>query len=456
MEFFPYQKEGAEFLASRKRALLADEMGLGKSAQAILACDLVQARSVIVLCPAVVRVNWAREFDRFGFYPRPVSVMLTGKDKAEPNGVTVCSYDLVVSSARVRKQLNFNHDALILDEAHFLKSRTAKRTRLVLGRTCDGTGGLAGLSRATWFLSGTPMPNYPDELWPMLRLMGAWTSGYWDFVKRFCTTMDTDWGVKVTGAKDIPSLKRLMEAHMKRRRKAQVLTDLPPIRMSDVAIEPAEVDLQLYFTQQWLTGQWSQLQADLKSQAELLKATLKGISVTEDKLKALEAIAKSTSTLRRYTGLSKVAPAVEYLSQELDENPEKKLVVFAIHRDVLMGLRDALVKRGYGPVLIFGGTDPKKREAVLDRFKNRPSCRVFIGQVQAAGTGITLTNASDVVFVEADWVPANNAQAMMRVHRIGQENKVTVRFLSVANSIDEQVQTLLRRKTKAIVELFGA
>ena len=146
MNLFPYQIEGAAFLAARKYALLADEMGLGKSGQAVAACDRGNAKRILVLCPASVRYNWDREFGRFSPRGRPSALLLTGKDPICPDGVTVCSYDLLRVKAVHKLLMAQTWDVLILDEVHYLKSKLAARTRAVFGPTLDGRNGLAGQS----------------------------------------------------------------------------------------------------------------------------------------------------------------------------------------------------------------------------------------------------------------------------------------------------------------------
>jgi SWI/SNF-related matrix-associated actin-dependent regulator 1 of chromatin subfamily A len=126
-------------------------------------------------------------------------------------------------------------------------------------------------------------------------------------------------------------------------------------------------------------------------------------------------------------------------------------VLFAHHREVIEGLQAGLS----GHVSITGQTPASSRGFIVDTFQNDPHARVFIGQIQAAGTGITLTAASDVLFVESSWVPAENQQAAMRIHRIGQKNACLIRFATLAGSIDEQIQKAVARKTADITALLG-
>ena len=156
------------------------------------------------------------------------------------------------------------------------------------------------------------------------------------------------------------------------------------------------------------------------------------------------------STYRRLSGEIKTESAIEWLKGELDSGLEK-VVVFAHHIGVIQELQAAL--SDYGAIAITGDVSADDRQECVDWFQNDSDTRVIIGQLTAASTGITLTAASDVVFVEADWVPGTNKQASDRVHRIGQTKPVLVRYLSMEGSIDEMVTEAILRKTQMIREL---
>jgi SNF2 family DNA or RNA helicase len=147
-----------------------------------------------------------------------------------------------------------------------------------------------------------------------------------------------------------------------------------------------------------------------------------------------------------------VKAVTELISSELDAGLYKKIVLFCVHRDVIEGLRTSLSK--YGVVTLYGGTDPGTKMRNVDKFQTRIKPRVFIGNIAAAGTNITLTAAHHVTFVEQDFVPGNNAQAAMRVHRIGQKDPVTVRFISLNNPMDQKITHILKKKTKELTEIF--
>ncbi len=422
-ELYPYQRAGAAWLAERPRALLADEMGLGKSAQAIAACDATGAQEVLVICPASVIETWKREFRKFsrmGIVPQCTSY----------EGAT--KYD---STSKSDKRF----DILILDECHYLKTPTSKRTRAVFGEKCDGVGGLIERADRVICLSGTPMPNNPAELWPALRALAPETitnskSGkpysYWQFVSKYCRTVDKGFGQQIVGAKNHDKLAEAIKPFVLRRLKAEVLKDLPPIRFDTLHMEgriPPEL---------------------LGPEADMIRAALES-----DGVEGLRSLTPYVATLRRLTGLAKAWPAAEWVKTWL-ECCDDKIVIFAHHQEVIQAIHDKVKSTDYLTVFLTGATAPLNRMKAIDAFQNNPRCRIFLGQIQAAGTGITLTAASDVLFVESSWVPAENQQAAMRVHRIGQKNACLIRFATLAGSIDEQIQRAVARKTADISQVL--
>lgn len=446
---FPYQRIGGDFLAGRAQALLADDMGLGKSCQAVLGCDLVGARNILVFCPASVRVNWEREFHRFSPLDRDCVVLMSGKDAPDAS-VVVCSYDLLANEKLLKKLLARQWDVMVLDEAHYLKERTTMRTKAVYGK-------LARHCAHVWRLSGTPAPNNASELWTHLKSAGIVTEPYWDFVYRYCSGFDSNFGFKITGHKNTDDLKQLLSQFMLRRKKEEVMTELPPITFQEVTVERSAVELDPVFYEQTRGKTTQQFHEELKNSDQTLRNALKALSDSkysnsDDKARVLEGMAGSMVTLRRYIGMAKLPKVCEILTHELDMDLIDKIVIFAIHRDVIEYTRQKLAR--FGAVTLYGGTAPLQRQKNIDKFQKDKKTRVFIGNVLAAGTGITLTAAHEVAFMEADWVPANNAQAAMRCHRIGQTEAVRVRFFSCAGSVDEEVMSTLRRKTAELAKIF--
>lgn len=444
----PYQEIGAAWLAGKTQALLADEMGLGKSCQAIRAADLCGAKSILVLCPAAARINWSREFWRFSPLDRPTSVIITGKSKIDTSGVTIASYD-ILSNASVRETLlSTDWDVLILDEAHYLKERSSKRAKAVYG-TSRANRGLLGRTKYCWRLTGTPMPNNASELWTHLKSAGIVAEPFWDFVFRFCKGFDTgDFGYKITGSKNEEELKQLLSGFMLRRTVAEVLPEMPPVFIRQYSVQKSEIDLTTYFAKELEEVGESAFTKRLRQQG----VDLVGKINTIDPLAVLESHARSLITLRRYVSLAKLPAALELLKEKLDADPTKKIVVFGVFKSTILTGLDVLA--AYGAVALFGETPPEQRQRNIDRFQTDPNCRVFLGNITAAGTAITLTAADEVVFIDASWVPADNQQALKRVHRIGQSQPVLVTFISCADSVDEAVMKAVAEKTTAIEKIL--
>lgn len=437
------------------QALLADEMGLGKSAQVIIGCDLVGAFNILIVCPAAVRINWDREFYRFSPMDRPCVILATGKDKPA-RGVNIVSYDLIASNEKMRKMLMaMQWDVLVMDEAHYCKERSAKRTKALYGH--NKNPGIMHSAKRCWRLSGTPAPNNASELYTHMKSAGIEKRPYWDFVYDFCSGFDSDYGYKITGHKNTTKMRSLLALFMLRRKKDEVMTQLPPIVFANVTVERSEVELDPWFYENWKPIGVPAFLENMKNIDSTLKAGLNALKTghhhtSEDSLRLLEAHSKSTSTLRRYIGLAKLPRVLEMLDEDLASGAIDKLVIFAIHQQVIEQTRTAF--RKYGAVTLYGNTPTAKRQLNIDKFQNDPKCRVFIGNIGAAGTGITLTRAHEVAFIEADWVPANNAQAAMRCHRVGQTKPVRVRFFSCAGSVDEDVMRVVVHKTREIAKII--
>lgn len=451
---FEYQREGVDWLKGRSLGLLADEMGLGKSAQTIAAADAVGAKRILVICPAVARVNWDREFKRWSPSPPPFSILFKLSDIPPPLSSAICSFDYAAENADLLGG-GGRWDLLIIDEVHFLKSAFAKRTKKIFGR-----GGIVHSAKRTWILSGTPAPNgLASELWIIFYLFGVTKLKYDAFIEEFCHMFNGPRGPVVTGTKKekISALKELLKKCMLRRKKMDVLKQLPPISFHDVTVEAGPVDLAIqasFAEYMYPTDNSAKLMKVIGEEEKALEAAVFLKATNNDRMKMMEGMAKSVATLRRYVGLQKVPAVVEMVKGELSLGLYEKIVIFAVHRDVIESLRRDL--HVFGAVTLYGGTALETRQKNIDRFQKHPKCQVFIGNIAAAGTNITLTAAHQCLVVEADWVPGNNAQAVMRLHRIGQLEHVTVRFVSLSHPVDERVTEVLRRKTKDIMEIFDA
>lgn len=430
MNLYPYQEAGVQWLMRTPRGGLFDDQGLGKTVQAIIAADRLDLRRILVVAPSAVLFNWKREFQKWS-PRRKVDVVTHGRAKLTDGPiVTVLSHALLLNEGIVEQLRGF--DLVVLDEAHFFRNPTAKRTRaFFLGREA-----VARRAPRSWLLTGTPMPNNPTELWSMLagiaptRLAheGRMLS-YAQWRDRYCVLAPTGYGRgwKIVGAQNTKELKQRLDGFALRRLKSEVL-DLPPIRFTTVGVDHEGM---------------------LVDGGEF-EATARGLS-PED---ALEAVAReeSFSTWRRVCGVAKAAPAAELIANDL-EGGVAKAVVVCHHKEVMDHLAQKL--NDYGVVQIRGGMSPAARDANVQSFQTEPTVRVVIVQIIAGGIGVTLTAASDVYFAEQSFVPGDNAQAADRCHRIGQKNPVLVRFLFLAGSVDEVLVDILARKTQMVRAVLG-
>jgi SNF2 family DNA or RNA helicase len=420
---FDYQKVGADFLCKNPAAFLADEQGLGKTLQVIAACDILGLTKVVVICPAIAKINWRREFERWGTVEREVKVF---------------SYDKITQSKEVRNEIaKFEPDVLVLDEAHYLKNRTAKRTKYLYGQYCRGDG-LVKFADRVWLLSGTPLPSNVSDFWTHLKAIWKYPLNFTDFTTYFCKTWCGSFGLQILGNKTerMAEFKTVLKAIMLRRKSEVVLKDLPPIWWQDTSIE---------------VNNWSDTKhIEDPREKEAVDAILANALTNEDLSEKIDGIAPHIASLRRLTGVAKAAPIATQIAGELADDAYDKIVIFAYHTDAIQTLYDKL--KDFSPVVVAGGMPTADRQAAIDNFQTDPKVRVFIGQITACSTAITLTAANQVAFVEMDWLNSTNAQAAKRCHRIGQLKPVIVRVFSLANSVDEHVNKILARKARMISE----
>jgi SWI/SNF-related matrix-associated actin-dependent regulator 1 of chromatin subfamily A len=424
-----YQSLGAKFLSERRAALLADEPRVGKTAQAVIAADLVGAQSVLVLCPASAVPGWQREFDRFLECP--------------PN-VTVLSYDKAIRTVTTLVEHGagdnfFRFDVLILDEAHYLKNPKAKRTQLVFGPKCDGVGGLAGLAKHVYALTGTPMPKDASELWPMFRALAperienpktGKPYNFWQFTMKYCKVKNNGFGMQIVGTKNHDELRAKLDGFMLRRSLADVAPEMPVMQYDTLPVE-------------------AKFPSGLSDEIDIAKKALE-----EGGLEGLNAVAPHVATLRRMTGIAKVRPVVDWVKTHF-ECGGGKLVIFAHHKAVLDGLDDELADAGHMAARVDGGTLPKTREDMVRDFQTTKKFDVFLGQLQAAGTAIRLDAADQVLFVEASWVPSDNFQASQRVLDVTKTVGCLARFVSISGSLDDSIMRVVARRTEDISKILS-
>lgn len=449
-ELYPYQRAGAQWLASKDTALLADGPGLGKSFQSIAAADEIKAKSILVLTPGIARENWLREWQKWSIYRRRIGIVESSAKGVPATDVVIASYSILTRRPILAALLARKYDILICDESHFLKNRQAVRTKAVYGAKCDRSKGLASAAKRVWLLSGTPFPNNLSEAWTSARalfpsaVMGVERFTSW--TDKFCVMDST--GVRVVNSKNLNEFVERMKPYTLRRRMEDVLPDLPPIRFTQVVVSPDKLPPK---SQEEKDGE-----AVVKAAiAQRLQQEGRFSELTEEDIKAVQyQMGMHLGTIRRWTGIAKAHAIAQLLNEDFNGGLDK-VVVFACHRQVF----DVLLKEIPGSKAIHGGTPMRERDRLIDVFQGKipgESIKALIVHLDIAATAITLTAASNVIFAEISWTPSHMQQAAKRCHRIGQTRPVLVRFISLRDSIDEAVANVVSRKTYSLNRLEAA
>lgn len=396
-EFKAYQTAAVEYLrpvlAEHGNGILALDMRMGKSAVALM---LVGKRALIV-SPVISKYPWLREVQRW----RPdlagsvqmIEDRSTVIDKAKQ--VHILPYSLLAEYGKAKALPR--PDTLIIDEFRYLKNESAIRSQAGYA--------LAGkVDRVLW-LDGTPMPNRPVELWPVLKHIGVFKNKN-HFTGHYCGGFYGPWGYDDSGASNLDELAEKLAPYMFRR------------------------------TKEDLRGEWAEVMPPLVIELDLPVDEREKQFKAEDIIKNPHAIAfEAMSEIRKENGLRKIPLAVEHIKAVLDV--ERKVIVFGWHQEVLEEVERQLYD--YDPVLVHGGHSAVNRDAKARIFQEQDNCRVFIGNYIAAGSSLTLDAASYVIFVEADWVPGNNDQAIARASGHGQRDPVRVDILTIHQSIDSHI-----------------
>ena len=453
LEYMPFQKVAISFALDRKNVLLSDEMGLGKSIETIgIINSDPSINTVLIICPNTLKLNWQRELERWLARKFDVRIAYSQDFPNQFNsrrGVLIINYDIV---KKFTAQLHSREwDCLVLDESHYVKSERSQRTRAILGH---GKSELPIKAKRKLFLTGTPIPNRPVEGWTSFHALDPKTfPDWWHYAQRYCAAHNNGWGLDVSGAAHLDELQmKLRSSIMVRRKKEDVLKELPDKRRAVVEIPPEGASHVVSSEARAMASSAAYL-AELKAAVELAKA--EGKEAYENAVHKLRDAIRVTfdelAKLRHDTAVAKVPFVISFLEDMLEE--QEKVVLFAWHHDVINPIVEHF---GNKAVRLTGEDKLTDRQEAVDRFQNDPSCRLFVGSITAAGVGLTLTAASNVVFAELDWVPGNMTQAESRLHRIGQKDSVLVQHLVFDGSIDAKMAKKLVAKQKAIDQALDA
>ena len=432
LALFPFQREGVAWLAGRSAALLADPMGLGKTVQTL--CAMPDGAPVLVVAPAVAKGVWKREAARFRPDIRVTVLSGRGSFRWPTAGeMVVVNFDIL--PAVVEDGKGFKLDTtipappagcvLVVDEAHTIKNGKAKRTRAL--RAISDAVRVDQTSRV-WLLTATPMLNRPTELYSVLRAAGLERQafGTWEqFVRLFGGQTDR-WGAMTWGSPDASVPERLARVSLRRDR-AAVLTQLPPKTWREISVEIGGAAKRVCDTM-------------------LKELTAAGIDISSKdflaNINSSQVLFQRMSGVRASLAQAKISTLVELV--ENFEEQDEPVVVFSAHRDPidLLGQRE-------GWATITGDTPNEMRSEIEAAFQ-RGELRGVAATIQAGGVAITLTRASQAIFVDRAWTPALNAQAEDRIYRIGQTRGCVITTLVGDHVLEERMTALLSEKSTII------
>lgn len=517
LSYLGYQKAGILYMSKREGTLLGDEQGLGKSIEVLGVINLDRTiQSVLIICPASLRINWKRESQKW-LVPdgRQWLIHIVDEDKAIPDraNLVIVHYNRITIGFKkchgkcegkkrepltcprckgtglgarqpllcdlcqgkksifcttcngkgrlaatnikvVESIMKKKWDLVAADEAHFLKNIDAKRSKAVLGDRMKRKPGIADLGNRRIFMTGTPIPNRPIEIWPIVSALSPDDFGnFRQFARRYCAGHEeyvtkTKKIFKFDGASNLEELQeRLRATCMLRRLKADVLKELPPKRRQIIALPPSDEAKQLIAEE---LDTWEQKFGD---ELALIRESMALAKESDDentygaavsKLQYIQRVAfVEMAAMRKRVALIKVPEVISHL-QSLFEEGVKKIVCFAHHKDVIEKIYAKFEKVA---VRAYGDIDQKTRQKAVDDFQNLNSgVKLFIGGITAVGVGITLTASSHVVFAEPDWTPGSINQAEDRCHRIGQVNSVLIQHLVLDGSLDARMVQMVVEK----------
>lgn len=423
----PYQIEGARFLRDRKYALLGDACGVGKTGQAIMALPKISG-NILIVCPASVKNQWRQAFIDWRNWSAQVIESSKWRLDSWGSSIHIVNYDLLIRESIFRQLLTQRWLCIIFDEAHKLKSLTAKRTKAALSQK-----GLFSRTDRIWFLTGTPVKNRTIDLYPILRscapeVLGSYKS-FLKFAYRYCGAYTGRFGLDTSGASHTEELCERLKGFMLRREKRDVLTQLPPRVISKVDLECTPA---------------------VKKIIELEEvATIEKAGDNDPANFKLGEIARIRKAIAKY----KVPISVEYIKDLLEE--EDKIVVFYYHKEVLGELRRAFKEVPH--VFVDGSVAPHRRKGLVAEFADRKDCRVFFGQMEACGEGIDglQTACSCCVFVEPSWSHTDLEQCIGRLERSGQRSDINVHILTIKDTLEARMMEVVAMKLNVDKKLYN-
>jgi len=443
LALYPYQREAVDFMKEHPRCINASQMGLGKTIEALKLCQELDLQHVLIVCPKTLISEWFWQTEVIcnegALTPHENSHYehrLSGLNLKGPRFVIV-NYDLLSNRQCWSELVSVKWDCIILDECHKIKNHKIKRTKAMYLLTPN--------TPRVVLMSGTPMQNSPDDLFPLMHIIdSSLYRSYPTWVECFCETRvvklpNGKQFRQITGAKNQETLRQILAHHMIRHTKKENLKDLPDKQYRTIPVSLGSERTQYNTMEEQLfalldSGELVTAPAVIAQLTRLRQICLEPNLLAEEK----------TST-----------PSNKTLTvMELVEDTDEKFVIFSYFAQYIRVLEQELQKRDIPYVTIVGSQKPSERLHAIQAFQEGKA-RICLGTIGAMGLGITLTAASTVIFCDLFWNPAVNEQAEDRLHRIGQKNAVTVVDLYCKGTIEDAVHRTVRRKEKMFSEIIG-
>jgi hypothetical protein len=428
-ELLPYQLDGIAFAAGAGRAILADDMGLGKTVQGIgtaeLMAHLAGIERVLVVCPASVKSQWRLEIERFtGRDCRLVlgSAAERALQYADGKFFTVCNYEQVLRDLEAIERVAW--DLIILDEGQRIKNWEAKTSRMIKGL----------VSPYALVLSGTPLENRLEELYSVVQFIDNRRLGpAYQFYHRHRVVSEEG---RLLGYKNLDDLRERLKPLLLRRTRAEVIRQLPERSTEIRRIPPKEEQVEIHDSHRRVIS--TILNKKYISEMDLLRL--------QKELLTCRLVADSTFLVDKLEpSYSSKLEELDVLLDELASEEERKIVLFSEWTTMLNLIEPLLIKRRIDFVRLDGSVPQKKRQGLMERFREDPQCRLFI-TTNAGATGLNLQAADTVINVDLPWNPAVLEQRISRVHRMGQKRPVQVYLLVTEDTIEEGMLNTLEAK----------
>jgi SWI/SNF-related matrix-associated actin-dependent regulator 1 of chromatin subfamily A len=420
-----HQKEAIEKLVRNKKFILADDMGLGKTTSTIIASLETGAKKILIVCPASLKINWQREIANYS--DRSVYIA-EGKKFSDDHDFVIVNYDILKNFHDIKEKdkseiMKINFDLVIMDEAHMISNPQAQRTKIA--------NDIASKSNRVWLLSGTPMTSRPMNYYNLLNLVDSPVAMNWmAYAKRYCNGFQFSVGKRkvwnVTGASNLDELRERTSTHILRRLKEEVL-DLP-----EKIITPVYLRLKS------------------KDYEELMGEYFDWYDKNPEESSSLTIQFGKLMKVRKVIAQEKINNTIELAENIIEQG--KKVIIFTNFTDTLNQIYNHF---GKSAVYLDGSCSKFHRQNAVDEFQTNDKIKVFVGNLKAAGVGITLTSAEAVIMNDLSFVPAEHSQAEDRSHRIGQKNSTSVYYPLFENTIEGAIYDILSRKKKIISTAMG-